>query len=90
MIAEGLPTEVIVRLRVPSWAKLPANVSYTIPPGPCGADASNARDLTITPGNVGNHKDLWGRDESTLQFTFDLSDGTGTGTVTPSVTASWA
>ncbi len=86
----GVTTPVTVRLRVPSWARLPANVSYTIPPGPCGADATDARNLTITPGNTGNHKDLWGRNESTLQFTFDLSDGTGTGTVTPSVTASWA
>ena len=79
----GVTTPVTVRLRVPSWAKLPANVSYTIPPGPCGADATDARDLTITPGNTGNHKDLWGRNESTLQFTFDLSDGTGSGTVDP-------
>jgi hypothetical protein len=86
----GVTTPVTVRLRVPSWAKLPAQVSYTIPPGPCGADASDARNLTITPGNTGNHKDAWGRDESTLQFTFDLSDGTGSGTVEPSVTASWS
>ena len=87
----GVTTPVTVQLRVPSWAKLPASVRYEIPPGPCGADASpTARDLTITPGNAGNHKDVWGRNESTLQFTFDLSDGAGSGTVTPSVTASWS
>ena len=86
----GVTTPVTVRLRVPSWAKLPANVSYSIPAGPCGADASGARDLTITPGNDGDHKDAWGRDESTLSFTFDLSDGTGTGTVDPVVTANWS
>jgi len=54
------------------------------------ADASDARDLTITPGNDGDHKDAWGRDESTLEFTFDLSDGTGSGTVEPVFTASWS
>jgi hypothetical protein len=44
----------------------------------------------ITPGNDGDHKDAWGRDESTLEFTFDLSDGTGSGTVEPVFTASWS
>ena len=86
----GITTPVTVRLRVPSWARFPASVSYSIPPGPCGADTSDARDLTITPGNDGDHKDAWGRNESTLSFTFDLSDGTGTGTVDPVVTAIWS
>jgi PKD domain len=86
----GETIPVTVRLRVPSWARLPAQVSYSIAAGPCGADASGARDLTITPGNDGDHKDAWGRDESTLEFTFDLSDGTGSGTVDPVVTASWS
>ena len=86
----GETIPVTVRVRVPSWAKLPAQVGYTIASGPCAPDASGARDLTITPGNTGDHKDAWGRSESTLQFSFDLSDGTGTGTVDPSVTASWS
>jgi len=86
----GETTEVTVRLRVPSWARLPAQVSYTIPAGPCGADASDTRDLELTPGNPGGHDDAWGRDESTLKFTFDLSDGTGSGSVEPVFTASWS
>ena len=39
---------------------------------------------------AGDQRDAWGRKESTLRFSFDLSDGTGTGTVTPSVTAGWS
>jgi hypothetical protein len=31
-----------------------------------------------------------GRRESTLRFSFDLSDGIGPGTVTPRVTAGWS
>ena len=59
-------------------------------PAPAARRASPARDLAITPGNAGNHRDAWGRKESTLRFSFDLSDGSGTGTVTPSVTAGWS
>ncbi len=86
----GATVPVSVSVRVPSWARMPAQVSFALPTGPCGASASPARDLTITPGNAGNHRDGWGRRESTLRFSFDLSDGTGTGTVTPSVTAGWS
>ena len=52
--------------------------------------AGDARDLAITPGNAGNQRDGWGRKASTLRFSFDLSDGSGSGTVTPSVTAGWS
>jgi hypothetical protein len=79
-----------VSVRVPSWARTPAQVAFTLPTGSCGATASPARDVAITPGNAGNHRDAWGRKESTLRFSFDLSDGSGTGTVTPSVTAGWS
>jgi hypothetical protein len=75
---------------VPSWARMPAQAGFALPPGPCGATTSAARDLAITPGNAGNHRDAWGRRESTLRFSFDLSDGSGTGTVAPSVTAGWS
>ena len=66
------------------------HAGYEIHPGPCTADVSDARDLEITPGNTLGQKDAWGREASTLRFTFDLSDGNGTGTVTPEVTASWS
>ena len=85
----GETAPVTVRVRVPSWAKLPASVSYTFSES-CGAGVSDARDLAITPGNAGNHKDAWGRNESTLAFTFDITSGmTPPVTVEPSVTASW-
>ena len=77
-------------VRVPSWARMPAQVAFALPTGSCGATASPARDLAITPGNAADHRDAWGRKESTLRFSFDLSDGSGTGTVTPSVTAGWS
>jgi PKD domain len=86
----GASVPVSVSVRVPSWARMPAQVGFALPSGPCGATASAARDLAITPGNAGNHRDTWGRRESTLRFSFDLSDGTGTGTVSPSVTAGWS
>jgi hypothetical protein len=54
------------------------------------ADASDARDLEIVPGNAGDQLDAWGREQSTLRFRFDLSDGTGDGTVTPEVTVTWS
>ena len=54
-----------------------------------GPGGHRARDLAITPGNAGNQRDGWGREEGTLRFSFDLSDGSG-GTVTPSVTAGWS
>jgi hypothetical protein len=85
---ETLP--VTVTRVVPSWARFPAQVAYEIPAGPCSADVSDARDLEITPGNTLGQKDAWGRTAATLRFTFDLSDGTGTGTVTPEVTVSWS
>jgi hypothetical protein len=85
----GETVPVTVSMFVPSWAENP-NVSYAIPAGPCGASASIARDLTLTPGKRGDRRDAWGRPSSTLSFTFDLSGGTGTGTVTPNVTASWS
>jgi hypothetical protein len=69
---------------------MPAQVGFAIPEGPCGASASPARDLVITRGNAAGRRDAWGRQASTLRFRFDLSDGTGTGTVTPSVTAGWS
>jgi hypothetical protein len=86
----GETVPVTVRVHVPSWARMPAQVAYALPPGPCGASASPVRDLAITPGNAGDRKDAWGRRASTLRFGFDLSDGTGSGTVTPSVTATWS
>jgi hypothetical protein len=86
----GQSVPVSVSVRVPSWARMPAQVAFALPTGTCGATASPARDLAITPGKAGNHRDAWGRKESTLRFSFDLSDGTGTGTVTPSVTAGWS
>jgi hypothetical protein len=86
----GETVTVTVTRRVPSWAQIPAQVSFAIGSSACMADASDARDLEITPGNAGNSLDAWGREESTLRFRFDLSDGTGNGTVTPEVTASWS
>jgi hypothetical protein len=86
----GRSVPVSVSVRVPAWARMPAQVAFALPTGTCGATASPARDLAITPGNAGNHRDAWGRKESTLRFSFDLSDGSGTGTVTPSVTAGWS
>jgi hypothetical protein len=74
----------------PVLLALLAQVAFALPTGSCGATASPARDLAITPGNAGNHRDGWGRKESTLRFSFDLSDGSGTGTVTPTVTAGWS
>ena len=86
----GETEAVTVRVRVPSWAKLPAKVSYTFAET-CGAGVSDARDLAITPGNAGNHKGAWGRDESTLRFTFDITSGMAPpATVAPGVTASWS
>jgi hypothetical protein len=86
----GQSVPVSVSVRVPSWARMPAQVAFALPTGTCGATASPARALAITPGKAGNHRDAWGRKESTLRFSFDLSDGSGTGTVTPSVTAGWS
>jgi hypothetical protein len=86
----GESVPVSVSVRVPSWARLPAQAGFVLPTGPCGATVSPARGLSITPGNAGHHRDAWGRRESTLRFSFDLSDGTGTGTVSPSVTAGWS
>lgn len=86
----GQSVAVDVSVPVPSWARMPAQVSFALPSGPCGATASAARDLAITPGNAGNDRDAWGRKESTMRFSFDLSNGSGTGTVTPSVTAGWS
>jgi hypothetical protein len=86
----GQSVPVSVSVRVPSWARMPAQVAFALPTGTCGATASPARDLAITPGNAGNHRDAWGRKESTLRFSFDLSDGSGTGTVTPSLSADWS
>ncbi len=85
----GVTAPVTVRLRVPSWAKLP-RVTYTFAET-CGGEVSDARNIAITPGNAGNHKDAWGRNESTLQFTFDITSGAAPpASVTPSVTASWS
>jgi hypothetical protein len=86
----GQSVPVSVSVRVPSWARMPAQVAFTLPTGTCGATASPARGVAVTPGNAGNHRDAWGRAQSTLRFSFDLSDGSGTGTVTPSVTAGWS
>jgi hypothetical protein len=85
----GESVAVTVRVPVPSWAEAP-NVSYSLPAGPCGASAGLAHDLMLTPGKHGDRRDAWGRPSSTVRFTFDLSGGTGTGTVTPNATVSWS
>ena len=49
----GHSVPVSVSVRVPSWARMPAQVAFALPTGTCGATASPARDLAITPGNAG-------------------------------------
>ena len=58
----GVTTPVTVRVRVPSWAKLPAYpATLDVPPGACaGRDLLRAGLLTITAGNTGDN-DAWGR-----------------------------
>lgn len=89
--APGATVPVTITRVVPSWARPPASVNYTIPASTCSPEVSDARDLAITPGNAGNALDAWGRQSSTLSFTFDLSNGEpGGASVTPSVTVSWS
>jgi hypothetical protein len=84
----GQTVPVTIRVVVPSWARLPAQVAYEGIRGACAADVANARNLRITPGNAANETDDWGREASTLEFTFDLTDGDG-GTSPLHVTASY-
>jgi hypothetical protein len=87
----GETITVTVRIRVPSWAKKPITAGYTMPAGDCpGATRSAPRELELLAGNDGSMLDAWGRVEQTVQFKFDLSDGGGTGTTNPGVTASWS
>ena len=82
---------VTVHIRVPSWAKSPFSAGFTIPAGGCpGATKTFVPgSLRLLQGNQGNHTDAWGRPENTLEFEFTVSDGGGTGSMNPGVTASW-
>jgi PKD domain len=82
---------VTVHIRVPSWAKSPFSAGFTIPAGGCpGATKTFVPgSLRLLQGNQGNHTDAWGRPENTLEFEFTVSDGGGTGSMNPGVTAAW-
>ena len=74
---------------VPSWAQPPAEFEYAF--AGCNASTASGNDLTIVRGNAGNVLDAWGREASTLRFSFDVTGlADNSGSVTPEVTVSWS
>jgi hypothetical protein len=85
----GETVTVTAAVRVPSWARFPIGVDYSLPEC-AGADVSNTRELALAPGAAGDPLDAWGRPESIVSFEFDVSDGTGSGAANPDVIVIWS